>query len=307
MSLLSRRTVLAAKIETTPGTAESLSGTDGAMNVFDATIQPTGEFLKRVGQGHFGQMAGYVGIESGTATFKTELMGDGSGGVPLWASTFFPAIGLTASAGVFTPKTEWVGANVKTVTIGVYENGVRKRIAGAMGTAKLVAEVGKAPMLEWTFMGRWLLPDDTEILAPTYPTRQPLKAKAGTLTIGSWTPCFSKIEFDFGNTVTPRTCITADGGLHSYIVTDRNVVGTMDPESTLVATNPLYTQWISSTELAMSLTISDATDEVTIAAPKVQWTNPQEADRSGIRIDNVAFQCNRDAGNDEISITFAAP
>jgi len=92
-------------------------------------------------------------------------------------------------------------------------------------------------------------------------------------------------------------------------VTDRFPTGTLDPESTLVATNPLYTQWISSTEQAFDLTLESSTGDTVISLdiPKFQVSNAQEGDRSGIQFDTVTYQANRgNTGNDEFTLTFAA-
>ena len=54
MPLLRRKRVLAAAIEGTVGTAESLDAGDGAMNVYNAVIQPGITAIQREGQGGFG-------------------------------------------------------------------------------------------------------------------------------------------------------------------------------------------------------------------------------------------------------------
>jgi len=131
MSDLYRKRVLGAKIETTPGTAISLSGSDAAMNVFNLVANPTAASEQRMGQGAFGQLASVVGLQTGQFTFMTELYGS-SGAAPSWLQTLFAGCGVSYSAGVFSPKSEMPGSNVKTLTLGAYTNGVYKQIAGAM-------------------------------------------------------------------------------------------------------------------------------------------------------------------------------
>ena len=93
MTLLRKKRVLAAKIETTAGTAIALGSADAAFNVYDAEIQPNIETIERQSEGSFSQQSSIAGSRSGTVTFKTYLEGDGAGGVPDWASTFLPACG----------------------------------------------------------------------------------------------------------------------------------------------------------------------------------------------------------------------
>ena len=56
MPLLRRKSVLAAKIESTSGTAESLSASDAAFNVFDLTMTPTIAMTPRPSQGSFSSL-----------------------------------------------------------------------------------------------------------------------------------------------------------------------------------------------------------------------------------------------------------
>jgi hypothetical protein len=93
------------------------------------------------------------------------------------------------------------------------------------------------------------------------------------------------------------------------MITDRNVVGSIDPESTLVSEANPYGDWLSHTERALAFDLENATDKFAINAPKFQITNVQEADRNGIVTDTISFQCNRSAaaGNDELTIVFSAP
>ena len=104
MPLLKKLSVLAAKIETTSGTAESLTASDAAYNVFDLSMQPNIAMTERTGQGAFSQLPAVRELTGGTCSFRTEVYGSGAGGVPGWASTFLPACGWVNSAGTFSPR-----------------------------------------------------------------------------------------------------------------------------------------------------------------------------------------------------------
>jgi hypothetical protein len=311
MPLIKRKHVLAAKIETTSGTAETLAGADAAFNVFDLTMQPTITMTPRMGNGSFSSMTAIRELSGGTCTFKTEVYGSGAGGVPGWASTFLPACGWSVSTATFSPKTEAPGTNVKTLTLGAYIDGKRKLMRGCAGTFKMIFETGKIAVIEWTFTGVWVDVTDVAILAPTYPTALPLRVGNATFTIGSWSPCFARLEVDAGNTVILRECATNsdNSGYAAAMITDRNVVGSIDPESTLVSEANPYGDWLSHTERALAFDLENTTDKFAINAPKFQITNVQEADRNGIVTDTISFQCNRSAaaGNDELTIVFSAP
>lgn len=309
MPLYTRKRVFAAKIEATVGTAISLSGSDGVFNAFDTICQPTAEFIKRVGQGAIRHLEGVVGQRSATMSFKTELYGDGAGGVPTWASTLLPACGWVNSAGTFSPRLEAPGSNVKTLTMGCYTDGMFKSIRGAVGNFKVIFDVGNPIMLEWTFTGAWVPPTDVALIAPTYPTRKPIKAAAGVFSLGSWAPSFKTFTLESGNVIAVRPDVndTTGAGIHSYCITDREPLATFDPEANLVATSnaDVYGDWLAAEEDTFSLAVEDAADTITFASSKVQRTSVQEADRDGLQIDNIGLKFNDSSGNDSLTIAFA--
>jgi hypothetical protein len=311
MPLLRRKNVLAAKIEVTSGTAESLVAADAAFNVFDLAMTPNVAFTERPGNGSFSHMPAVRELMGGTCTFRTEIYGSGAGGVPGWASTFLPACGWVNSAGTFTPRSELPGSNCKTLTIGAYIDGVRHLMRGCSGTFTLNYETGKLASINWTFTGVWSSTSDVTILAPTYPTALPIRVANATFTIGSWSPCFQSLTIDAGNEVILRECATnTDGsGYGTAVITGRKVTGSINPEGETLATRPNYDDWIASTERAFSIAIQNATDKVTVAMPKFQIQNLQDGDRNGLLTHEISFQANRNAaaGNDELTIAFAAP
>src|SRR6056297_2582972 len=137
MPLLKRKRVLAAKVEGTIGTAETLTTAEGAFNVYDLMIQPTIEVEDRPAQGSFNQLAGVAGARLGTATFRTDLAYDGTN-IPSWASVLLPACGWVLSTATFNPTSEAPGSNVKTLTIGGYIDGLFKQIYGAVGSWRAI-------------------------------------------------------------------------------------------------------------------------------------------------------------------------
>lgn len=311
MPLLKRKHVLAAKIETTSGTAESLTAAEAAFNVFDLVMQPTIALTPRPGNGSFSSMTSVPELYGGTCTFRTEIYGDGAGGVPGWASTFLPACGWTNSTGTFSPKSEAPGSNVKTLTLGAYIDGNRFLMRGCAGTFQMIFETGKIAVIEWTFTGVWAGNSAQSLLAPTYPTALPLRVGNATFTIGSWSPCFQNMTIDAGNTVVLRECATNSdsSGYAAAIITDRAVTGTINPEMEAAGTVNNYSIWTAMTEEALAFDLENATDKFAIAAPKLQRINVQQGDRNGVVTDEISFACNRSAaaGNDEFTITFSAP
>ena len=320
MPMIKRLRVLAAKIESTVGTAETLAGTDGAFNVYNATIQCTTPMEQRQGQGGFGYFPSIPGGRTGTATFRTYLEWDGSATEPAWADTFFPACGWVKSGQVYTPRTESPGSNVKTLTIGLYQHDgatgtVFKSIAGAMGSFAVTLPTGRPGYIDWTFMGVWQEPTNETLISPTYPTGVHHCRFAGGL--AEWNDvnmCAEQAVINSGNNVIMRECPTKEAGYISAFITDRRPTITVNPEAVTIATQDRWAAWITGqNEYALELdcagaagTSSDAV--LSFDAPKAQIINNQEGDRNGMVTDDVEFQCNKNGSthDEELSITFTA-
>lgn len=295
--------VLAAKIESTSGTAETLTASETAHKVYDYNdIEPTIEFEEELLQGSFDQSPGHVGAYGGKITFKTGLYGDGLAGIPAWASVFLPACRWVATAQVYARSVEDVGSNVKTITIGVYNDGGLKRLRGAAGTFKPQFPTGKKAFIEWEFTGVWMPPTDATILAHTPPTPVAMRSANATSTLGAWSPCFENLSLDAGNIVELRECQTASdsSGYAAAIANGGVAKGSFNPESATVATKDNYGLWIAGTEEALQYELTDGTDTITFDAAKAQRTNVQPGERKGISTDQIDFNMNTG-----FTITFA--
>ena len=219
MSLLRKQRVLAAKAETTIGTAETLTASEAAFNIYNAEIQATVEHDERQSQGSFSQQSSIPGPRMGTVTFTTYLEPEGSGDVPGWASTFLPGVAMVDSSGTFSVTTEAPNTNVKTLTIGIYEDGKKKSIAGAMGNVVITCTAGKIIQFDWTFQGVWQDVVDATILAPTYPTPKPLRWASATYTLGGASIGNTQtLTFDLGNEVIMVPDATTASGYRNALV-----------------------------------------------------------------------------------------
>jgi hypothetical protein len=309
MPLLKRKRVLAAKIEGTIGTAEALSASDGAFNVYNAMIQPTIEMEQREGQGGFGYLSSVPGGYIGTATFRTMLEWDGTATEPAWADTFFPACGWVKSGQVYTPRSEAPGSNVKTLTIGCYVDGVFKSIRGAMGTFVATLPTGKAGYIDWTFTGVFVSPTDVALITPTYPTDKPMRFAGGLAEWNDVNLCISSATVNANNEVVMRECPTTEEGYIAAIVVNRVPTISIDPEAATVATQDRWAAWLAQTEYALELDVGGPGNSVlSFDAPKAQIINNQEADRGRMVTDTIEFQCNKNGAthDQELSITFTA-
>lgn len=310
--LLKKLRVLAAKHEAAIGDPETLAAADAAMNIFNPVMQPSVTMHDRENPSGFGSLNSTVGQKYYTATFTTDIHGDGSGGVPFWASRLLPACGFVQDGSTFRLKTSppvaGSGSNeVRTITIGSYENGRLKVASGCMGSWKITFENSKHASIEWTFMGRFNdVVDAAMLTGVTRPTAKPIPFQGTDILIGgNATSCLNTLSIESGNNVIVRPCAAEIGGVESGLITGRKITTTFDPEASLVADDDVYGSWLDGDENSFELTLEDGADIITFAGPAFQRTNVQDADREGVDVDQTTGQFNLStATDDEFTITF---
>jgi hypothetical protein len=304
MPMLKKRRVLAFKTETTPGTPIALTSAEACF-CFNPIIQADIPMTKRDATGTLGQLAAVPGARAGKITFDIELAGAGATGLPKW-SGLLAYCGMTLTTATYSPTSD--PTLYSSATIAVYNTGIEKVLAGAMGTWSLEAEYGKPAMMKFEFTGIWQPPVDvTQIALPTYSVVPPRVANA-TFTLGAFTPKVSKLTLAQNNTLKLIEDISTISAYNRAIVTNRDYKGTLDPQQELVGTWDAFGDWIAGTESALSLAIGTvANNTMTFAAPKAQRANVQEADRDQLVTNNLDFQlnCSLPTGDNELTVAFS--
>jgi hypothetical protein len=306
MPLLKKVSVLAAKIETTVGTAISLDATNATFNVYNCSIVPNIQMTDREGQGAFSKLSSVLGQQTGTCTFSTDLIVGAS--EPNWSSTFLPACGLGKTSTTYSCKSEAPGSTVKTLTMSHYVNGVVRTIRGAVGTFTISCLAGQKITLDFTFQGVYQEFAAASILAPTYPTSEALRWAGSTTTIGGVAVAASSLTFDLGNVISPLESQALDEGVKNFIISDRRPTLSIDPEADTSNTITRYSNnWMVPTTLAIAWDSSPNQDsgKWAFSLPAAQIINQQPGERSGIETEQLNFlACRTSTLNDEFSMTY---
>lgn len=301
-TLVTRKRLIAAKLETTPGTGIALTATDATCPVYDPALKYTIPMNRRKAPGSATDFTGVPGPRQGQFTGQTHLYNAAT--APAWASVLLAACGFVGSAGVYTPVTGSASANCATV--GFYQSGRLKTIVGAAGTAVIKGSAGNPCTIDWTFTGKHAAPSSTAILAPTYDATVPPRFAGATVTIGGVAYKVSDFELDLGNKVTLVEDVNDVTGYAFALVVDREEKLTVKLMATTA--KDFYADHVAGTEAAFSMAVGSGTNGVvTIAAPKCQLTDPPEdSDRDGYLEDSLTFQLNQNAADDsELSITLS--
>ena len=309
--MLTERRVIAAKVETTEGTAMTLAAADGGILAIKPKMTPNIKmFPRKVVAATLSQLPDVPGGQSAKFTFSAEVKGPGAS----YSASVLPAldkyIRACGFAATLTAGTSVVYApastGVPSITIGCYEDGVIKTLVGARGNLKISMKANEPIIMEFEFEGQWGGVVDGALLAPTYETTFPPALLGAVLTVGAYTPIISKLDIDMKNKIQLRENPAIAAGYLSAIIADRDAGGKFDPEMTTVAGYDWYGKWKAGTSAALTVGPVGAVqyNKCTITAPVLVPRKAGDGDRSGLATVDYEFQLAMSSGDDEISISF---
>jgi hypothetical protein len=309
-----REAQIAGKLEATPGTAEALTS---AEMFLAQNVKVTPKFADTENQGLTGVLSnepGVSGMQLADISFDVVLKGSGvAGTAPEWrvpilaagcSETIVGATSVTykpaAPESYFTFGFIWPG-------LGAAGEDLLCRIAGCQGNMKLSWKSGMPFMSSFAISGVWVAPaDSTALSSPTWQTSVPYAFMAPALTVhGVSGLAFETIEMDMGNTVGIRPSANSASGALTAQITNRRVVGTLDPEQEKLATFNQFTRVGANTTGAIDMTpVGAAGNLIRLTMPKVRLMDPTFADRNGVLTAPWKYEALRsaNAGNDEFSL-----
>jgi len=306
--MLQARTQLAAKIEATEGTAETLSGTD-ALLVASQSFKPSIQVSERENvSASLSRFAGVPGLRSAQMEFDVELKGSGAAGTAPALGKLLKACGFGETIVAGTSVTYLpASSSISSMTLALYMDGVIKKMWGARGNVSLKLEHGKHGILHFTFTGADFSVADGALLSSgiSYETTVPQPFQNAAFSIDAYAALIGSLEFNMNNEIALRPDVNSSSGHKSAVIAKRKPSLTMDPEMVAVATYDFYGKLRSGNLGALSAALAGAAGNIcTITAPKVQFTGITPGEKSGIRSLGIDCWLNRNSGDDELSIAF---
>lgn len=313
--MLTKRRVLAGKIEAVEGTPEALTAAETGVIVIDPKFTPDIKMIQRLGVlSSFSKLQDVAGARLAHIGFRAEVYGRSAAfaanNLPV-LSPYLRACGLAETLDV-TPGSEKVtytraSSGIPSLTLALYTDGVVQKIAGARGNVKFTGEVGAPLYAEFDFVGVYLDVVDGALLVPSYVNLVPPQLLAATFAVGGYAPVLKSFEIDLGNKLTGREDLNSASGYKSFVVTDGDTRGRMDPEMTTVAAYDYYGKWKGGITGALSVGAFGPAqyNKAKITAPKLVTTKVAEGEREGHAVVNVDFQLAMNAGDDEVVLEFS--
>lgn len=312
MSLLTKKQVLLAKIETTEGTDAVPTAADNAILIMrDPDFKENIEELERnVNQVTLGMKPSIAGTKFSGITFQVEVAGSGVAGTAprigalLRACSHAETIGDDGggnSSVVYDPTS----VSTSTVTLYLYKDGLLHKMLGCRGSVKQTSEAGKIAVWEYTMKGLWVTPTDVALPTPTFESVVPPVVKSAALTYnGNSDLVVQQSVIDIANEVSNDADVNATDGIKNFVIVSRKPTLTINPEAVLVATEDYRGDQLT-TPRAFSMTIGSAAgNRLKITAPKVNIVDITYGDRDGKIINDLTAQLAEDTGNDEVKFNF---
>lgn len=196
---------------------------------------------------------------------------------------------------------------VPSITAALYLDGLKHVLVGARGNVTFSAVVGEPGFAEFTLTGVYKETVDAAMPTATYDTTVPPVFMGVGLSFHGYTPVFTTLGFDLGNTVEPRRNANDSLGAKSAIITGRSPTATLDPELDLIAGGfDFFGKLRNGDQGRFACSMGSAAgNKVTIASPKCQIDQLGSADRNGIAAGNLTLNlatATVNTGNDELQI-----
>lgn len=310
--ILSNRAVVAAKAEGTEGTVIALAGADANFQVMEPKFEADIAMFKRdILDNSLSPFKMIPGTRMGKISFKVENKGSGTAGTAPSIGKLLIACGFGETVVALTSVTYApisTLANITTLTIALFKDGLKKMIKGARGNVKYTAKVGEPGMFEFEFFGVYDSVADVAMLTPSgVETTVPVALLSAVFSVAGFSAFVSQIAFDMANTLEPRPDINAAAGYISTLLTKREPKGSFDPEDELVATHDFYGRWLAGTTGVLTWRHPGSAGNICIVnVPVCQYIKLSEADRNGLATLGADFLMARNVagGNDELSIAY---
>jgi hypothetical protein len=315
MTLLTRKRLLMAAVESTYGTAATFAGTD-ALLVSNLDITPLDVSLldRELVLPFFGNREKVVSQRMGSVTFDVEIAGSGTAGTaPRWGRCLracgFGETVVGASPGPASVTYAPASASIVGLSLDFNADGNRHLLTGCRGTATLNLAVGEIPRISFEFMGIYNAVTAAAATAPTFANQAAPVVVNSTNTTGVTAFSFSACMESFSLALNNETPFRQLAGCSQSIpIVDRAPSGELVIESPIVGSSSGQKDFFAAVSAQTLGAIGwqhgqTAGNIVTFNAPTCNLDGPSYADSDGVMMLNLPFMpVPTNAGNDEFSL-----
>ena len=306
--MLTKRTVVLAKVEGTYGTDPVPTEGDNAVMAYEFESPDIEAAMIKRAYGN-DDLSTYQELRGKTGyafSVKTHLRGSGSAGTAPRRNPLYKAAGLKETI-ISSTSVSYApcSSGFESCSLRGYLDGILYNLGGCVSDYELELVAGEPGVEVFSGKALYALPTDVALASPTFDSPNPEIMKGLTMTFGSYAAICEKISLKLGNVISERPDFNQTEGIKGFQITGRDPEGELTIEAILRAeTNADFLSYFHSGAVkALSIEIgSTAGNIATITAPKCYLRAPKIGDRDGVRILTLPIQVARNSGDDEIGI-----
>jgi len=307
--MLVKRALIAAKAESTYNTDSSPGATDVVrVENLEVNLAEGARMHERPAlRGTLGQLKHVYGGALVGINFDVPVAGSGTAGTAPEFGDLLKAAGMSETVVADTSVTyEPASSDHDSATIYFYEDGTLYKATGCRGNVSFNGEAGKYGVLSFSMIGHVTGPTDASLISGTFSTVVPPIIESATFTIDSYAATIAALTFDLQNQVVMPPSVNAADSYAAIRIASRDVIGSINPEMELVATEDFIGNWRSGAAMALSIGTIGGTagNQWDLTMPAVSYREPSRGDRDGVRTLELTFGAAEDSGDDEISLAF---
>jgi hypothetical protein len=312
MAYSKEKTFYLVKVESTPGTPETLTASDFDVVIIDGEMKHNIEFdTPNYNTGSHAELEDIAGLKTGTVTLKGQVRPGAAVQTPNKISKLFRGCGLIGAVeGTNKGHSLSPLASGDEVTLTIWEVlvsrgaspvGIIRKLAGCSGNFKLGCDgIGKLLIADFLFNGKYVAFSDADNSALTAlnvitaaDTSMPYIMSNITFTIGGTAHSISSFSLDAGNKVEaeldPSDATT--GQIAKYSITERRPKFSCNPIMKAAATYDAVALAIANTKATIICTLTANSIPLTIKIPVGQLLSPEASAREGLMNWALNFKC----------------
>ena len=199
-----------------------------------------------------------------------------------------------------------ISSSIPSLTMGLFEDGIRKVVKGCRGTVKFNFKIGEPAMIDFSFKGVESGVADVPLLSGvTFDSTVPPVLLNASMSADDVSLNVGEMEIDISNTLASKDKIDDAKGILSYMITGRDPQGNFNPEMVPVATHDFFNKWFNNTPMVLDLAFGDTDgNKFRFYAPSIVYNKVDDGDRDGIQLAQTSFDLtgSMNPGDDELSL-----
>jgi len=305
--MLTQNNIALVKIESTYGLDPTPTTSSNFIALSNVKVNPNMTYNETTAtDGSLSPRAGTLGKKHIELSFDHELQVAAGAVTAPPCLTLLRACGMANTSGSLVPRT----TGFESCTIWVYEEDILWKVTGCRGNVAWNFTAGEPVKLTFTMQGRYAAPIDS-----TFPTSwtdagaAPLVAMNKSFDFNtSIHPVVESLSFSLNYAMVQNPSIddAVAHGINAITYSDRNPEGSFNPEMTKASDIDFWTGYAAVTQFPIAYVVGNSSAKCTISIPKAELMGITPGDRSGTLIYDIPFKMVRNAGDDELSIVFAA-